>query len=132
MRLVTFAQGKTVRLGVLDEKGDRIIDLVRAAGVAPDMTAFVALGKVLSPQFLVWALPLVPLVAGRRGLAAVGLLAAACLLTRGWFPGRYWELVREFDPLVSWLVLVRDVTLVGTLAALVLPLRRRRAPARSR
>ncbi|OHC83214.1 MAG: hypothetical protein A3G73_05830, partial [Rhodospirillales bacterium RIFCSPLOWO2_12_FULL_67_15] len=45
MRLVTFAQGKTVRLGVLDEKGDRIIDLVRAAGVAPDMTAFVALGR---------------------------------------------------------------------------------------
>ena len=104
--------------------------LVRYAAAA--LVAFVALGKVLSPQFLVWLLPLVPLVAGRRGLAAVGLLAAACLLTRGWFPGRYWELVREFDPQVSWLVLVRDVTLAGTLAALVLPLRRRRAPARSR
>ena len=45
MRLVTFAQGKTARIGVLDEKGDRIIDLVQAAGVAADMTAFVALGK---------------------------------------------------------------------------------------
>ncbi|MBM3580520.1 MAG: fumarylacetoacetate hydrolase family protein [Alphaproteobacteria bacterium] len=45
MRLVTFAQGKTVSIGVLDGQNDRVIDLVRAAGVAPDMTAFVALGK---------------------------------------------------------------------------------------
>ncbi len=53
MRLVTFAQGKKTSIGVLDEKGDRVIDLARAAGVtplgvhshAPDMTAFVALGK---------------------------------------------------------------------------------------
>ncbi|MCC7017273.1 MAG: fumarylacetoacetate hydrolase family protein [Rhodospirillales bacterium] len=45
MRLVTFAQGKTSSIGVLDEKGDRIVDLARAAGAAADMTAFVALGK---------------------------------------------------------------------------------------
>ena len=44
MRLVTFAIGKTAHIGVLDAKGDRIIDLTRA-GVAADMTAFVALGK---------------------------------------------------------------------------------------
>ena len=44
MRLVTFAIGKTTRIGVLDEKGERIVDLTRA-GVAADMTAFVALGK---------------------------------------------------------------------------------------
>ncbi len=45
MRLVTFASGKTARLGVLDEKGERIVDLARAAGVQADMIAFVALGK---------------------------------------------------------------------------------------
>ena len=45
MRLVTFAIGKSTSIGVLDEKGERIVDLARAAGVAADMTAFVALGK---------------------------------------------------------------------------------------
>ncbi|MEK7246758.1 MAG: fumarylacetoacetate hydrolase family protein, partial [Pseudomonadota bacterium] len=45
MRLVTFDSGKSASIGVLDEKGDRIIDLAKAASVAADMTAFVALGK---------------------------------------------------------------------------------------
>ena len=55
------------------------------------VVAFVALGKVLSPQFLLWLVPLVPLVRGRRGLAASGLLAVALLLTQGWFPRQYWD-----------------------------------------
>jgi hypothetical protein len=93
--------------------------LVRYAAAV--VVAFVALGKVLSPQFLVWLLPLVPLVAGWRGLAAGGLLVAACLLTRGWFPDHYWELVREFDETSSWLLLARDVTLLGLLAVLAWP-----------
>jgi hypothetical protein len=85
--------------------------------------AFVALGKVLSPQFLIWLVPLVPLVRGRRGLAAAALLLAALVLTQVWFPYRYWSLALDFDPAVSWLVLARDLLLLGLLAVLLWPAR---------
>ena len=93
--------------------------LVRNSAAA--VTAFVALGKVLSPQFLMWLIPLVPLVRGRRGFAASGLLLAACVLTQIWFPYRYWVLAHEFAELPSWLVLVRDLVLVALLAVLAWP-----------
>jgi hypothetical protein len=87
---------------------------------AASVVAFVSLGKVLSPQFLIWLIPLVPLVRGRRGLAASGLLGLALLLTQLWFPIRYWDLV-AFASLPSWLVLARDLTLLVLLAVLVFP-----------
>lgn len=95
--------------------------LVRYAALA--LVVFVALGKVLSPQFLVWLLPLVPLVAGRRGLAASALLGAALVLTQLWFPFRYWDYARELDAGVAWLVLVRDLVLLALAAVLALPAR---------
>jgi hypothetical protein len=93
--------------------------LVRFAALV--LVAFVALGKVLSPQFLIWLLPVVPLVAGRRGLAASALLGTALVLTQTWFPFRYWDYAREFDASVTWLVLGRDLVLVGLLAVLAWP-----------
>jgi uncharacterized membrane protein len=86
------------------------------------VVAFVAFGKVLSPQFLVWLVPLVPLVLGRRGLRAAGLLVAALVLTQVWFPGRYWDYVYTFDQAASWAVLARDLVLVALTATLVLPI----------
>jgi hypothetical protein len=91
--------------------------LVRWSAAA--LVAFVALGKVLSPQFLIWLVPVVPLVAGLRGLRASVLLAVALLLTQLWFPSRYWDLARELDPLPSTLVLLRDLVLVALLVVLV-------------
>ena len=102
-------------------------ELVRWSAAA--LVAFVALGKVLSPQFLIWLAPVVPLVAGRRGLRASVLLAVALVLTQLWFPYRYWDLALEFDGAASALVLVRDLVLVALLAVLVRD--SRRAPARS-
>jgi hypothetical protein len=97
-------------------------ELVRWSAAA--LVAFVALGKVLSPQFLIWLAPVVPLVGGVRGLRASALLAAALVLTQLWFPSRYWDLARELDPLPSTLVLVRDLFLVAILVVLVRDWRR--------
>jgi hypothetical protein len=83
--------------------------------------AFVVFGKVLSPQYLIWLVPLVPLVRGRRGLAATVLLVAALVDTQVWFPARYFDYVDHAR--LAWLVLVRDLLLVGVFAVLTLPAR---------
>jgi hypothetical protein len=93
---------------------------------AAAVCGFVALGKVLSPQFLIWLVPLVPLVRGRRGLLASGLLVGALVLTQLWFPNRYWWLVYGFHIRETILVLARDAVLVALLAVLVWPSRQRR------
>jgi hypothetical protein len=93
------------------------------------VAAFVAFGKVLSPQFLIWLIPLVPLVRGRRGLAASAVLAAALVLTQLWFPYRYWDLALRQDAFPSWLVFARDLVLVALVLILAMP---RREPARRR
>jgi uncharacterized membrane protein len=80
---------------------------------------FIAFGKVLSPQFLLWLIPLVPLVRGRRGAVAVVFLTAALVLTQVWFPMRYWHYVQRFD--LAGVVLARNLVLVALVAALVWP-----------
>lgn len=98
-----------------------------AAASAAAVCAFIAFGKVFSPQFLIWLVPLVPLVGGRRGLVASGFLAASLVLTQLWFPYRYWELALEFDTAASWLVFARNLLLVGLTLFLVDQVRRGRA-----
>jgi hypothetical protein len=98
---------------------------------AAALAVFVSFGKVLSPQFLIWLIPVVPLVAGRRGLWAGWLFAAACVLTQVWFPRRYWDYVYTFDPLASWSILVRDLALVALVGALLWATARERESARS-
>jgi Glycosyltransferase family 87 len=95
------------------------LGLVQASAAA--LAAFVAFGKVLSPQFMIWLIAVIPLVRGRRGLWATALLGAALVLTQLWFPFRYWDLANHLDATVSWLVLVRDVVLVALAVLLALP-----------
>lgn len=94
-------------------------------GTAAVVCAFIAFGKVLSPQFLIWLVPLVPLIRGRRGLAAGVFLVVALVLTQLWFPYRYWDLVLHFRAFPSWLVFFRDLVLVALYAVLVWPDRTR-------
>jgi uncharacterized membrane protein len=89
------------------------------------VAAFVAFGKVLSPQYLIWLVPLVPLVRGRRGVWACALLALALVLTQVWYPERYYAYVYHYH--LAWVVLLRDLVLV----ALLIPLVATRAPRRA-
>jgi hypothetical protein len=89
--------------------------------LAAAVVAFIAFGKVLSPQFLIWLLPLVPLVGGSAGIAACWVFAGALVTTQLWFPHRYWDVV-ALEP-AGWLVLVRDLLLVALLAVLVAAIR---------
>ena len=93
--------------------------VVHAAAVVAVLLAF---AKVFSPQFLIWLIPLVPLVRGRRGVLAAGLLVAALVLTQAWFPRHYWPLAMHLAPTQSWLVLVRDLTVVALATLLMWPL----------
>jgi hypothetical protein len=79
--------------------------------------AFVALGKVLSPQYVCWLLPLAAVAAG-RGTALLGpaLVAAAALTTQLWFPGHYFDVVYQ-HPWAVVAVGVRNVLLLLALAA---------------
>jgi glycosyl transferase family 87 len=91
--------------------------------------AFVVLGKVLSPQYLIWLVPLVALVYGRRGVAAALLLAAAMIETQYWFYApRYRGYVDHHFH--APLVLLRNLILVALLVVLAAPARRKvHAPA---
>jgi hypothetical protein len=98
--------------------GERLV-----AFAAIVLTAQLAVGRVLSPQFVIWLLPAVPLVRGRRGLAASGVLVAVLITTHVWFPGPYRDYVNNVvsgqlgPPL---LLLGRNILLAGLLVALVL------------
>lgn len=105
---ILFARGRSER--------ERLL-----AASAAAVVAFVALGKVLSPQFLIWLLPLVPIVAGSAGVTACWVLAAALVTTQIWFPLRYWHVVALER--VGWLVLVRDLLLLALLAVLIRAIR---------
>jgi hypothetical protein len=94
------------------------------AAAAAAICAFVAFGKVLSPQFLIWLIPVVPLVRGRRGLWASVLLLIALVLTQVWFPFRYFRLSLHFEEGLSWVLLARDLTLVALALLLATSLRR--------
>jgi mannosyltransferase PIG-M len=85
-----------------------------AAAAAASVATFMAFGKVFSPQFMIWLIPLVPLV---RSRIAPLLFAAGLVLTQLWFPSSYWDLV-GLDARESWLLLARDLVVVALAAAL--------------
>jgi hypothetical protein len=78
--------------------------------------AFVAFGKVLSPQYFCWLLPLAAVAWVHGARAGAALTAAASLLTQVWFPTRYFDLVHQRDTIVA-AVAVRNLLLLLAVAA---------------
>jgi uncharacterized membrane protein len=98
--------------------GERIV-----VGAAATLAGFLAFARFVSPQYLVWLVPLVPLVAPPLGAVATLVLAAAALLAQLWF-FHYRELFALED--IAWLVVLRDLLLVGLYGILVVALLRLR------
>jgi glycosyl transferase family 87 len=79
------------------------------------IVAFAALGKVLSPQFMVWLVPLGALAFAWRMHALALATGAAIALTLAEFPSRYFDLV-DREPFPLALVALRNVVLLCALA----------------
>jgi uncharacterized membrane protein len=99
-------------------------DLTVAAAATVVITLVFA--KVLSPQFLLWLVPLVPL-ALTSGAAVVMWSVFGCmlLLTHAFYPSSYAELVK-LEPFPVVMLVARNVLLVELAVLLVLRLRRPR------
>jgi hypothetical protein len=112
--------------------------LVALAGRRPDarhlvlcgfaaLLAFVTLGKVFSPQYVIWLAPFAALawVWGQRAVAL--LTAAAIVLTHVEFPSRYFDLINvETDVVV--IVAARNALLLAALIVLAAALARSTPP----
>jgi hypothetical protein len=99
----------------------------RSVGVSPEsfpryaaafVLAFMVGSKVLSPQYVLWLLPLAPLVGGKVGKGASVILLAACLLTTLLFPYFYDSLLDLTSP-GEELLIARNLLLVALLALLL-------------
>ena len=94
---------------------DRLV-LAFAAAV----TGFLVFNKFVSPQYLVWLIPLVLLLPGRTGLVASGLAAGSLVLAQIWF----FHYSRVFDlERITWLVVVRDAALLALYVLLLFRLK---------
>ena len=93
--------------------------LVAVQGTAASLAAFMAFGKVFSPQYLVWLFPLGLVLGARSGKRAAAALLALYGLTQLIFPALY-PLVMQLLPWTSALVLARDVGLVAWTARVAL------------
>ena len=108
--------------------GDVLEDLLRYS--AATVAIALVLGSVLSPQFVIWLIPLVTLVGGRRGVVATVLFVTAAALTHFWFPDRYLAFKEDLGAGEAAILLARNLVLLAVAVALVVPastLRRARA-----
>jgi uncharacterized membrane protein len=96
------------------------------------LLAFVSLGKVFSPQYVIWLAPFAALAWAWGERAVAALTGAAIVLTHVEFPSRYFDLINEKTGVIL-VVAARNALLLVALGLLLASLRRpAAAAARSR
>ena len=91
------------------------------------LLAFVTLGKVFSPQYVIWLAPFAALAWVWRKRAVALLVGAAIVLTHVEFPSRYFDLINQQHDVI-WIVAARNALLLAALLALVMELASRPTP----
>ena len=104
---------RVVRPGRGDDDETRARRTLAASAAA--LIGFMALGKVFSPQYIVWLFPLALLPASARGGTVVKCLLGAVLLTQIEFPFVYANSLK----LLGFVALARDLMLLATAACLI-------------
>ncbi len=109
-------------VSLVRSKHDARDDLLRYA--AATLTTVLVLGTVLSPQYVVWLIPLVPLIGGRRGTAAMLVFLVAAGLTNVWIPDKYFEYQEKLAAGPASILLARNLALLALALVLLLPVGR--------
>ncbi|MGH2897127.1 MAG: glycosyltransferase 87 family protein [Solirubrobacteraceae bacterium] len=94
------------------------------------LLAFVTLGKVFSPQYVIWLAPFAALAWVWRLRAVALLTLAAIVLTHVEFPSRYFDLI-NVEQTVVWIVAARNALLLAALVVLLATLASTRPRSRS-
>ncbi len=68
-----------------------------------------------------WLVPLVPLIGGKRGVRAAALLLAILAVTQIFEPYRYDQYWHMRTPWLVWVVVARNLLVIGLLVLLVWP-----------
>jgi hypothetical protein len=125
--LLCVGVGRARRTGG-EGSGSRVVDPDKQRFVIASLSACVAFalfGKVLSPQFLIWLIPLGALAFAWRLHALAATAAVAAVLTQIEFPAHYFDVVGR-EPLAIALVAVRNLVLLAVLLLSVRALQLRR------
>ncbi len=105
----------TARPSSTADAGDGSDARVLVLGSLAAVTAFATFGKVLSPQFLIWVVPLAALAFAWRMPALAAAATAAIALTLVEFPAHYADVVAR-EPAALWLVAARNAALALAVA----------------
>jgi hypothetical protein len=103
---------------ILFVRGSMTLERLMVATAAA-ITAYVALGKVFSPQYLIWLIAPIVIVPSRRWPVHVIGIAVAILLTGWYYPRWYVDYYVTREPLWVAVVLGRNLVLIALTLYLV-------------
>jgi hypothetical protein len=90
---------------------------IRFSGAA--VLAYLALGKVLSPQYLIWLFPFLVAIGGWTGSRARWLFLFCCLITSLIYPGPGFAQILDHHGLAIVVLNLRNLLLLAVLALLI-------------